>query len=280
MGVNTDLNKRVESVTWGHSNSDMKWAVFTDLDGTFLDHHTYDYQAAVPVVRKLRAHGIPVFSVSSKTLAEQKALFDHLELFDGYVAENGGVVWFEGQMHLLGPDQADIAKARQAIETVCGHEVPSFRPKYLEEVIRATGLSRSDAALACERVCSDPLILNVNDQLEKQFNEVIDTGRTRLVRGGRFLTLCGHSDKAQAMQFLVNKLSSIDKQVYTIALGDSANDLPMLQAADHGVWMPNPDGSGLSDSQKQGLRQAPTAGPQGWGQAILTLFNELGMDLN
>lgn len=257
----------------------MKLAVFTDLDGTFLDHHTYDYQPAVSTVHRLKANGIPVFSVSSKTLAEQRAMFDHERLFDGYVAENGGVIWFENHMHLMGPSQDDIAKAREAIERELGVDVPSFRPKYIKEVMAATGLDLKSAELACQRVCSDPLILNVNDDQEKRLNQVIDSDCTKLVRGGRFLTLCGHADKAQAMQFLLSRVYAAQDGAKTIALGDSANDLPMLNAADYGIWMPNPDGSGLLKEQQQGLRQASETGPVGWTKAIKLLLDELGVTL-
>lgn len=258
----------------------MKFAVFTDLDGTFLDHHSYDCEAAIPVVRKLASAGIPVFSVSSKTLAEQKALFDSQGLFDGYVAENGGVVWYRDTLHVLGPTQLEIAQARDAIEQMLGHEVPSFRIQYIEQVIQATGLDRESAALACQRMCSDPLILTVNSRQEAALNQVINQNRTRLVRGGRFLTLCGHADKAQAMRFLIKQHFPVNPRVTTIALGDSPNDLPMLRAADYGIWMPNPAGSSLSVQEREGLIQAPQSGPVGWSEAILQLFDSLQVNLN
>ncbi len=33
--------------------------VFTDLDGTLLDHHSYSWRAASPAMAKLAANGIP-----------------------------------------------------------------------------------------------------------------------------------------------------------------------------------------------------------------------------
>jgi ribonucleotide monophosphatase NagD (HAD superfamily) len=45
--------------------------VFTDLDGTLLDHDTYDWTPARDALDRLTRAGIPVVFTSSKTAAEQ-----------------------------------------------------------------------------------------------------------------------------------------------------------------------------------------------------------------
>ncbi|MCG8099497.1 MAG: mannosyl-3-phosphoglycerate phosphatase, partial [Candidatus Thiodiazotropha taylori] len=35
------------------------WLVFTDLDGTLLDHHSYDFSPALPALRLLKENQIP-----------------------------------------------------------------------------------------------------------------------------------------------------------------------------------------------------------------------------
>ena len=44
--------------------------VFTDLDGTLLDHHDYSYDAALPTLRRLKKANIPLIFNTSKTAAE------------------------------------------------------------------------------------------------------------------------------------------------------------------------------------------------------------------
>ena len=44
--------------------------IFTDLDGTLLDSHTYDWQPAAAWLARLREKNIPVILCSSKTAAE------------------------------------------------------------------------------------------------------------------------------------------------------------------------------------------------------------------
>ena len=49
---------------------DLPLIVFSDLDGTLLDHETYSWAAAEPALAALRAQGIPLVLASSKTALE------------------------------------------------------------------------------------------------------------------------------------------------------------------------------------------------------------------
>lgn len=48
--------------------------IFTDMDGTLLDHHTYSFAAAVPTLDKLKTQGTPVIPNTSKTFLEMVEL--------------------------------------------------------------------------------------------------------------------------------------------------------------------------------------------------------------
>ena len=41
--------------------------IYTDLDGTLLDHHTYSFDAARSTIAALSERGIPVIPCTSKT---------------------------------------------------------------------------------------------------------------------------------------------------------------------------------------------------------------------
>ena len=68
--------------------------VFTDLDGTLLDHHTYSWKEALPALERCRKKSVPVVLVSSKTRAEMAVLHQELKLSAPFVSENGGGVFF------------------------------------------------------------------------------------------------------------------------------------------------------------------------------------------
>jgi mannosyl-3-phosphoglycerate phosphatase len=66
--------------------------VFTDLDGTLLDHHSYSFTAALPALERLRKARVPVIPVTSKTLAELAPLMRELDNAHPCIAENGGLI--------------------------------------------------------------------------------------------------------------------------------------------------------------------------------------------
>ncbi|SUH65795.1 mannosyl-3-phosphoglycerate phosphatase [Salmonella enterica subsp. enterica serovar Madelia] len=54
--------------------------IFTDLDGTLLNSHTFEWQPAAPWLTRLHESGVPVILCSSKTAAEMLQLQTTLNL--------------------------------------------------------------------------------------------------------------------------------------------------------------------------------------------------------
>ena len=71
-----------------------KLIVFTDLDGTLLNHDDYDYRDALPAIRRLQSMSVPVIFTSSKTLDELQQLADEIDIHDPVIHETGcGISW-------------------------------------------------------------------------------------------------------------------------------------------------------------------------------------------
>lgn len=72
--------------------------IFTDLDGTLLDSHSYDWQPAAPWLNRLREAGVPVILCSSKTSAKMLYLQKNVGLQGlPLIAENGAVIQLDHQ---------------------------------------------------------------------------------------------------------------------------------------------------------------------------------------
>ena len=80
----------------------LRHILFTDLDGTLLDHRTYLPGPALEALRDLQSHGVPVVAATSKTAAELRVLAPELGLTDGWIAENGGAIAFAGKEREFG----------------------------------------------------------------------------------------------------------------------------------------------------------------------------------
>ena len=51
-------------------HTDQPILIFTDLDGTLLDHHSYEFSSNKPLLSTLKAKGIAVVPNTSKTFSE------------------------------------------------------------------------------------------------------------------------------------------------------------------------------------------------------------------
>jgi|GEM_PF-4270088 len=67
--------------------------VSTDLDGTLLDHYSYDWQAAAPSLARLAKLGIPVVINTSKTFEEVVSLQSSMLLTAPFIVENGSALF-------------------------------------------------------------------------------------------------------------------------------------------------------------------------------------------
>ena len=64
--------------------------VFSDLDGSLLDHHNYSYAPAQPGIRRLQEQDIPLVLATSKTRDEVLVFVNELGLDTPFIIENGG----------------------------------------------------------------------------------------------------------------------------------------------------------------------------------------------
>jgi len=70
-----------------------KLVIYTDLDGSLLDHDSYSHAAADALLAELEVHGVPVIIASSKTRSEQIALRNELSNHHPFIVENGAAVF-------------------------------------------------------------------------------------------------------------------------------------------------------------------------------------------
>ncbi len=252
--------------------------VFSDLDGTLLDHQTYSHAEANAALDQLHQLNIPLILASSKTAAEIIPLraelgFAHCEA----IVENGSGI-LEGQDG-TGDSEDKYQLIRQALDQL----PPRLRCRYqgfgdwrAEEVSERTGLSLSDAENAKTRRFSEPGLWLGDEEEKGDFVVALSESGLTVQQGGRFMTLSFGGNKAERMLEIASRYAKCGENPFIVALGDANNDLAMIEQADLGVIIPNPAHRGLprcpGEASGQIIR-AKSAGPKGWNETIMSLLN-------
>lgn len=245
---------------------DLPLLVFSDLDGTLLDHDSYSHAPARPALDRLRESGAGVILATSKTAAEVAPLRSDLGLADWpAIVENG----------------AGLLEARTDADDQTGH-YPDIRQRLAtlpegfrgfgdmsdREVADITGLPVADARRARIRAFSEPGIWQGSEADLAGFLAAATRAGLHHRRGGRFLTFSLGGTKADRMQALIARY----RPAVTLALGDAPNDTEMLEAADYGVIVANPHATPLPRLPGEGtgrITRTRQPGPHGWNQAVL-----------
>lgn len=233
-----------------------------------------------------------IIPITSKTRSELLALQQTIPIHDTVsVTENGSVIHTPHgrpftsdnlpQTIIIGVEYRRILDRTRALPQHLRDHITGFSDMSVEAVVEATGLNGDDARRAKEREATEPFIWSGSDSAYAALEAAMAQTDIRIQRGGRFYHFTGQATKEQAMAKIVRAYQDQepDTKFLTIALGDGPNDLGMIEAADMGVIMPNPDGATISSTQPH-VHTAVAPGPRGWASTMLEISKEYGFTLS
>jgi len=268
--------------------------IFTDLDGTLLDYHTYSFTAALSALELIKEKNIPLIICSSKTRAEIEQWKKRIDNPHPFVSENGGGIFIP---HAYFPAD-NLQSVWSRIESVNGYtvlvlgtsytilretleevrrdgfEVKGFSDMDAAEVAQITELSPEEAALAKKRDFDEPFVFSGGGARLEALVAAIEAKGLRCIAGGRLLHLTGDNDKGKAVELLTQLYRKKFGEITTLALGDSPNDFPMLEHVDHPILVRNYEGKHDSRIRLPNLIKADGIGPEGWAQAVINFIQE------
>jgi mannosyl-3-phosphoglycerate phosphatase len=236
----------------------------------------------------LRRQSIPLIFCTSKTRSEVKALRRAMGNAHPFIVENGGAIvipagYFpeiatlgnqaKAYTLILGRPYDELVRELRRISQELDVSTQGFHQMTDQEVAHATGLSMREAHMARQRETGEAFrFTRANQSAIRAFRRRAQERGYTVQRGGRFWHFTGSCDKGLAMSVLIGFYRMAwQTRIFTIALGDSANDLTMLRLVDRPILIPKPDGSFDNDVTKAipRIARASKPGPHGWSVSLL-----------
>ncbi len=268
--------------------------VFSDLDGTLLDYHTYDFEAARPALELIKKLGLPLILISSKTRAELEKYRRMLEVDEyPFVTENGAGVFFNRdyfriddvktvenwfQVKVFGSSFHVIKAALETISAKTGIDIKGFHNATVQTIMKKTALDEESAKLAMQREYSIPVFYD--DDVRKVLETELSEYGLQIIYGGRFMHVVGKADKGNAVRWIISayrrKINNSD--LFSIGVGDSLNDFPMLRAVDIPILVKRHNGAYESREILEKAVFSRGIGPCGWNETMMDLLGNGGQN--
>lgn len=296
--------------------------MFTDIDGTLVDINTAEYgKETDKLIRLIKERNIPLILTSAKTRLEQNKIREDLGLSDPFIVENGGAIVIPKGYF---PDYAlrDIKyPLRETQETKNGardvnHEIvvelgkpadyiraklSDIRKKYsinfrgvadisVEKLSNLALISREQAKRMAQRNYGET-ILQIQSEDIARFIKYVQEDGMKVIHGGRFFDVTVGTDKGIAVGILKKLFKDkFHNNVTFFGIGDSTNDIPMLNLMDIPILVQRQDSSWVDDGEikmknavdssrssisSNKLIKVEGIGPNGWENAIHKIILEL-----
>lgn len=261
----------------------MKAIIFTDLDGTLLNHHDYSYDEAKVALKKIKKKKVPLIFTTSKTKIEVEKLHKRMQIQEPFIVENGAAIFIPKNYHTLKLDKLksfddnyyvlQLGKTYKEILSFYNKVKKDFGLKGfsdmdINEIMVQTNLPIENATLSSKRNFTEPFILKDESKLE-ELKLVAKKEGIKITKGGRFYHLIGElQDKGKAVKEVISLFKKYYKTVRTIALGDSENDIEMLLNVDVPIVIKNHKDKYISIEGKK-LEYSSFQASKGWNEMVL-----------
>ncbi|WP_038000052.1 mannosyl-3-phosphoglycerate phosphatase [Sulfurovum sp. AR] len=261
----------------------MKRLIFTDLDGTFLNHHNYSFEESFEALQKIKAAGVPLIFTTSKTKAEVEYLQEKVGISEPFIVENGAALFipegYQGfdlsflekyddkRIMVFGKSYAKVLEFYRRYKERCS--MAGLSDMSDEEIVHLTGLNQRDVIHAKQRDFTEPFILKDKTKLEA-LKKSAHTYELKITKGGRFYHIMSKfQDKGIAVIKTIELFEDLyHERVSSIALGDSENDIAMLEHVDIPIVIKKYDGSYLETNVPH-IQKSSYQGSKGWNEMVL-----------
>lgn len=260
--------------------------IFTDLDGSLLNHNNFEFNTIKPFIFKCLRNNIRIIPNTSKTKNEVEFFSEQLGVDIPYIVENGSAIHnLDLVCSHFGKNNKSLILSRTADEIfeIFNNKVPlSLRNQCLflkdmntSQQSKVLGLNGEKLTSALNRLYSIPLIFNGPIEIKNELISIFNDLDIKLHEGGRVINICDNCSKGDAMKIILKKMEGIKKKYHSIVIGDSPNDISMLALSNQPCVVPLPDEENLNKLKLKKVIRANQVAPDGWKEVVLKSLDRI-----
>ena len=265
--------------------------IFTDLDGSLLDHNNFEFREIQNFILKCIKNGIKIIPNTSKTKIEIQVFIDQLGQNLPFIVENGAAIHNLNLIHSkikINDNSLVFSRSLSEILKQFKKNIPmDFQKRCMflkdmtsTEQMKILGLNKKYLPFALNRDYSMPLVFDGSREIVDEFTRHLKKIGMKLHEGGRIYNICDDCSKGKAMTTLIEMLKNELKcKTHTIVVGDSPNDISMLNVCDQPCVIPLPNRKNLSFLKDQKLIRATQTAPKGWEEVVRASLKKINFEL-
>jgi len=264
----------------------MNYYIFTDLDGTLLNHDNYTLGTIKNFINKIKLKNHIIFS-TSKTFCEILEINKKLDLNFPFIVENGACIFFPNKYSFSDFKNVKFFNHKSYL----GYKLSELSPKIIENKLcklqkkydfslfsqlkfdhlsKITNLKKSSLINCTKRLFTNPIYWNDTDEQIKAF--ILDVKKIsktyQISKGGRFYHLADNYNKGTALLKFLEIIKFSEKNNFkTISLGDSENDISMLEQTDYSCIVKR-EKVKISLKKNTNIYYSINKAPDGWRESI------------
>ena len=266
--------------------------IFTDLDASFLNKSNFSFGNNMNITKKIFNDDNFVIFNTSKTFIELNYFFQQQSYDLPFICENGGGIYspkryFNNASHTRDGYNVifestkinkKISKIKRAILQIFGEHCTFYNDLNDFEKQKFSGLNEKELMNASRREFTELIIWKSDYENLIKFNDYLHTHDLKIIKGGRFHHISNNINKGISMLRLVNEYKKYypSKKFVTIAIGDSENDLEMLNCVDYPCLVKSNDSQTfIKNIKSSNLFISDREAPEGWEDCVNQAFEQI-----
>ena len=265
-----------------------KKIIFTDLDESLLKNNKFNSRVLVSFIKNLLIDNFSIVAITSKTYLEVFDLFKENSLNFPFSTENGAAFYMPINKNSYYKKTNSNAKESTIIKEILLTKIKKNYLKFIKLIeyldadtqMSITKLSKADIDKFIKRKYSVPILWEGNNNLFEIFKNDLKRYNLKIAFGGKLWNISGNHNKLDAFNFYLNELfpKYIEDEILTIAIGDSMNDIEMLNKAKYSGIVKNESHIKIKLNKKKNIFYSNYSAPEGWVEIIKDIKNYMEKD--